>query len=164
MIDRLAIIKGAVALFFAAVGELLGWKGIMLLVLALMMCVDYISGTLAAKRTGTWSSQKARDGIFHKGGTLLVLLVAIVLDVLFSAAVPHLPFVSGTISNPGIFLPLVAAWYIITEIGSVMENAVLMGAPVPAWFAKAVRATGKIVDKAGEAAAPGTEGDDDEHT
>ncbi len=32
---------------------------------------------------------------------------------------------------PGIIMPLVLAWYIITELGSILENAVKMGGKGP---------------------------------
>ena len=33
------------------------------------------------------------------------------------------------ITWPGMILPLVLAWYIITELGSILENAIKLGAP-----------------------------------
>ena len=148
-------IKLAAAAFLGGAGEALGWKGVMLLMLAAAMCLDYISGTLAAKKNGEWSSKVAREGLFHKGGIILVTSGALIADVLFLVAIPHIP-VFGGIDNPGVFLPLVLAWYIITELGSIMENAGKMGAPLPAWFKKAIAAAGNGMDKAGDAI---TEGD-----
>lgn len=153
MDEKLTAIKIAIAAIITALTDFLGWKGVLVIILALMMLLDYISGTLAAKKSGEWSSTVAREGLFHKGGTILIVLVALIMDLIFSVAFPHIPFIGGEVKNPGIFLPLVSVWYIITEIGSIMENAVKMGAAVPAWFKKAVEKTGKLVDKTGEAAA-----------
>lgn len=150
MDEKLTAIKIAVTAVMAALTDILGWKGVLILILALMMALDYISGTLAAKKSGTWSSTVAREGLFHKGGTIFVVLVALIMDVIFAVAFPHIPLIGSQVKNPGVFLPLVAVWYIITEVGSIMENAVKMGAPVPRWFQKAVEKTGELVDKAGE--------------
>lgn len=152
-------IKLALTAFFGAAGELLGWKGIMLILLALFMAMDYVSGSLAAKKNGTWSSRIAREGLFHKAGTIQAVIVALLADMLFVYAIPVIPLFGG-FRNPGAFLPLVLAWYILTEAGSVLENAAKMGAKVPKWFQKAIRAAGSAVDKAGEAQTP-TAGEED---
>ena len=51
---------------------------------------------------------------------------------------------------PGIIMPLVLAWYIITELGSILENAVKMGAAVPEWLVKLLKAGLKAVEEAGD--------------
>ena len=143
-------LKAAVAAFFGVLGDFLGWKGVMLVILVVLMALDYLSGTLAARKNGEWSSKIAREGLFHKGGIILVVSGALLADLMFAFAIPVIPIGAG-FANPGLFLPLVLAWYIITELGSVLENAVKMGAPVPGWFKKAIAKAGKAVDKAGEA-------------
>ena len=150
MDEKLTAVKIGISAVIAAMTDFLGWKGVLIIILALMMALDYITGTLAAKKKGEWSSKVARQGLFHKGGIIAVVLVSFLFDVVLSIAFPHIPIIGGSFDNPGIFLPLVSVWYIITETGSVMENAVSMGAPVPAWFKKAVAKAGKLVDKTGE--------------
>ena len=152
MDEKMFAVKTAIAAFFGVLGEFLGWKGVMLVVLVILMALDYVSGSLAAKKNGEWSSKVAREGLFHKGGVILVVTGALLADLLFAAAIPVIP-VFGGFQNPGLFLPLVLAWYIITEIGSVLENAVKMGARVPKWFVRAIEKAEKSVDKAGEKAA-----------
>ena len=149
MNNELLAWKAAVAAFFGILGDFLGWKGVMLVILVVLMAMDYLSGTLAARRTGTWSSKIAREGLFHKGGVILVVSGALLADLMFALAIPVIPLFGG-LQNPGLFLPLVLAWYILTELGSVLENAVKMGAAVPGWFRKAIAKAGKAVDKAGE--------------
>lgn len=56
-----------------------------------------------------------------------------------------LPFEYGVL-----FGPLVVAWYVITELGSILENAGKLGAPLPAWFKKAIGALQGSVDHVGE--------------
>lgn len=157
---KLTALKIGVAAVIATLSDFLGWKGVLIIILALMMALDYITGTLAAKKKGEWSSKVARQGLFHKGGIIAVVLVSFLFDVVLSIAFPHIPIIGGSFDNPGIFLPLVSVWYIITETGSVMENAVSMGAPVPGWFKKAIEKAGKLVDKTGEKEAEEENGDD----
>ena len=42
------------------------------------------------------------------------------------------------------------AWYIVTELGSILENALKMGAKVPGWIVKIFDATLKMLDSIGE--------------
>ena len=42
-------------------------------------------------------------------------------------------------------------WYCVTELGSIAENAALMGAPVPAWLLKLLEAGKKAAEEAGKA-------------
>ena len=46
---------------------------------------------------------------------------------------------------------LVLVWYILTELGSVVENAGALGAPVPAWLARMLVALESGVDRTGSA-------------
>lgn len=151
MDEKLLALKVAVAAFFAGMGDLLGWKGVMVMVWIFAMALDYISGSCAAAKNGEWDSAVARQGLWHKGGTILVVVVAVIADALFMFFLPRLPLVDA--ANPGFLLPLVLAWYIITEAGSVLENAVKLGAAVPAWLTKALKIGLKAVDKAGDEAA-----------
>lgn len=130
-----------------AVGSFLGWQGIMLLVWVALMLVDYLSGTLAAKTAGNWSSRIAREGIMHKGGMVLVVLVSGLADLVICAVCEQIPL---GIDWPVLVLPLVLMWYILTEIGSILENAGKLGAPVPKWFAAALDAGLRVVDSQGE--------------
>lgn len=45
---------------------------------------------------------------------------------------------------------MVLAWYIITELGSILENAVKMGGNVPSWLVKLLKASANIVEAAGD--------------
>ena len=140
--------KAALAVFFTALGELLGWKGIMMVAWFVAMATDYISGTMAACKEGKWSSAVARQGLWHKGGMILVVAVAGIADIIMLSICENIPAVS--IQWPGVILPLVLAWYIITELGSILENAVKMGAAVPGWLVKLLEAGAKAVEAMGE--------------
>lgn len=141
--------KAALAAFFTAVGTLLGWKGIMLFVWVGVMALDYLSGSLAACREGQWSSATARQGLWHKGGMILVVTVAGICDAVMVLMASVLPL---GLDWPGLILPLVLAWYIMTELGSILENAVKMGARVPDWLVRLMKAGVSLTEQAGETA------------
>ena len=110
--------------------------------------MDYISGTMAACKEGKWSSAVARQGLWHKGGMILVVAVSGMADLVMLIICQHIPV---TIPWPGLILPLVLAWYTVTEMGSILENAVKMGAAVPGWLIKLLEAGAKAVEAMGEA-------------
>ena len=147
MNETLLTTKAAITAFLAAVSTFLGWRMIMLILWVTLMCLDYLSGSLAARSRGEWKSETARNGIFHKAGMVLVVLVSMAADlvmVLFSANIPG----EMLMSWPVVIFPTVTMWYILTEIGSIIENAVSMGARVPQWLPKLLNATVAAIDTA----------------
>ena len=150
MEDNLMTFKAGIAAFFTALGAFLGWQGIMALVWVCAMALDYITGTAAACHAGEWSSATAREGLWHKGGMIVVVIVAAIADGIMAVICANIPV---GFEWPVIVLPLVLAWYIITELGSILENAVKMGAPVPEWLVKLLKSSLQLVDGAGETAA-----------
>lgn len=154
MNEKMLAIKSAIAAFGTAVGTLLGWKGIVAGVWVFAMILDYISGSAAACKEGQWSSTAARQGIWHKCGMILVVVVTAIADGVIFVIDDHLPI---GFSWPGLLMPLVLIWYILTEAGSVLENAVKLGATVPDWLVKALKISLKVVDDAGDTATGGTD-------
>ena len=147
MENRMMEIKVAITAFFTAIGTVLGWQGIMAVVWVAAMLIDYISGTCAAMKAGEWCSKTAREGLWHKGGMIVVVVVAAFADLILGIICEHLPLGFDWTS---IVLPLVLAWYIVTEMGSIIENAVKMGAAVPQWLVKLLKAGIKKIDAVGE--------------
>ena len=147
MEDNLMSFKAAIAAFFTALGAFLGWQGIMALVWVIVMALDYLTGTMAACHDGEWSSTTAREGLWHKGGMIFVVIVSAIADCIMSIICANLPL---TMVWPCLILPLVLAWYIITELGSILENAVKMGAPAPEWLVKLLKASMNAVESAGD--------------
>ena len=150
MNEKMVAVKSGMAAAVTAVAAFMGWKGIMLLIWIVAMALDYLSGTLAACREGQWSSAVARQGLWHKGGMILVVTVATLSDVVMLMMVQFLPI---GMQWPGLVLPLVLAWYIMTELGSILENAVKMGAKVPAFLIGLLKSGIDLTDRAGEATA-----------
>lgn len=100
-----------------------GWDAA-LMSLLLFMAVDYLSGLIVAgvfqasdkSASGSLSSVACWQGLLKKGMTLVIVLVAARLDIVLGTA-----FVRDA----------VVIAYIVNETISIIENAGLMGLPVP---------------------------------
>lgn len=143
-------IKAAVAGLLGLLTGLWGWLGWLVVGWIGCMALDYITGSMAAAKEGEWSSARAREGIWHKCGMIVVVLVAAGADMLLSLVLAHLPLLELPIQYAGLVCPVVLVWYIVTELGSIVENAVAMGAPVPQWLVKLLAMSKGMVDQAGE--------------
>lgn len=150
MENKLTTIKTTMAAFCTALGAFLGWQGIMAVAWVLAMLLDYLTGSLAACKRGEWCSAAAREGLWHKAGMIVAVCVAAISDGVLAVICANIPI---GFQWPVLVLPLVLAWYIITELGSILENAVKMGAPVPEWLIRILKASLELVDGAGEDAA-----------
>ena len=95
------------------------------------MAVDYVTGLIVAgvfhaspkSQTGALESRAGWKGLIRKGETLLIVLVACRLDVVMATSFVRDAVVIGFICN---------------ETISIVENAGLMGLPIPAALTKAV--------------------------
>ena len=147
--DKATEIKAFFAAILAFCTALWGWLGWAVIILIFCMCLDWVTGSWAARRKGEWSSAIARDGLWHKLGEIVALLVAALCDIaiqviLHSAAAPIL----AGIEYRNYMTLLVAVWYIFTELGSIIENAGELGAPIPAWLRKGIAVLKKKADAA----------------
>ena len=156
--DNVNNFKAAVTACVAVLTALWGWFGWLVVLFVVAMAADYLTGTAAAMQQGKWSSKAARDGIWHKCGSIIVVMVAGAADLLIGTMLGHLPGVVLPFEYTVLLCPLVTVWYTLTELGSIVENAVALGAPVPAWLTKMLDAAKDVVDKAGDIA-----GGDNEH-
>lgn len=149
MKEKMIGTKTAMAACLSGISAVLGWKGILMCAWVAVMALDYLSGTLAACREGQWNSAAARQGLWHKGGMILVVTVAAIADAVMAVLGEYVPI---GIQWPGLVLPLVLAWYMITELGSILENAVKMGAAVPEWLVRLMKVSLKLTESAGDSA------------
>lgn len=149
-------IKAAVAGVCGAFTAAFGWLGWLVLAWVVCMAIDWISGSAAAAAKGEWSSATARAGIWHKGGMLLVVLVAFVTDSVLGIVVENLPGLG--VQYTVLVLPVVLVWYIFTELGSVAENAADMGAPVPPGLLSLLAAGKRAAEQAADGAGTDTGG------
>lgn len=136
--DKATEIKGAIALVVATLTAIWGWLGWAVLIWVVCVALDYASGTAAAKKAGEWSSAIARDGLWHKMGEVFAVLVAALCDIALSVILQGSGVPIGIDLGP-IITPVVLLWYIITELGSIVENAGRLGAPVPVWLQKSLK-------------------------
>lgn len=120
----IGIVGGMIAALFG------GWDAA-LLTLVIFMAVDYITGLLVAgvfhnsekTETGALESRAGWKGLCRKGVTLLVVLVACRLDLIMGSNFIRDAVVIGFIAN---------------ETISIIENAGLMGVPIPAVIVRAI--------------------------
>ena len=138
--ERASDIKVAVTAFIAFLTALWGWLGWTIFFLLLAMVADYITGSLAARAKGEWSSAAARAGLRHKLGTVIAVGVAAFADLgvrvaLNSDVIP--PQLRG-FDWPQGFTMVVTFWYFLTELGSILENAGKLGAKIHPWIRKGI--------------------------
>ena len=102
-----------------------------MITLVSMMVIDYLTGVLVAgvfhnspkTENGALESKAGWKGLCRKGMTLLIVLVAARLDIIL-----------GT----GFIRDAVIIGYIANETISIIENAGLMGVPIPEAIKKAI--------------------------
>lgn len=148
--EHINTLKATISALCAALTALWGWFGWLILAWIICMAIDYGTGSCAALRGGTWSSAAARDGIWHKLGAVVAVIVAAILDLLIGSILAHFPGLSLPFTYEVFLCPLVVTWYILTECGSIIENAGALGADIPEWLSKAIAALRNTVDEAGE--------------
>ena len=145
--DKAMQIKGAIAAVLAFLTALWGWVGWAIIIWVACVVMDYISGSAAARRSGEWSSDIARDGLWHKLGEIFAVLVAALCDIALGVILKSAP-VSLPIEFTTLVTPIVLLWYIITELGSILENAGKLGAPLPKWLKKKLKQYKDTIDAA----------------
>lgn len=126
--DYFLIVVGAIGSFIASLFG--GWDAA-LTTLCIFMAIDYLTGLVVAAvfkkskktSTGALSSAVGWKGLVKKGVMLLIVLVAYRLDLLVG---------SSYIKD------LVVISFVVNETLSIIENAGLMGIPIPTVISKAI--------------------------
>lgn len=130
------VILGLLGGLGSALAGLFGGWDASLQTLVIFMAIDYLSGMVvagvfhASKKTdsGTLKSSVGWRGLFRKGVMLCVVLIACRLDATIG---------SNFIRNA------VIIFYIGNETLSIVENAGLMGVPMPDIISKSIEALNK---------------------
>ena len=107
-----------------------GWDAA-LVTLLIFMGIDYVTGLIVAgvfhtsekTENGTLESRAGWKGLCRKGVTLLVVLVACRLDLMMGS---------------NFIRDAVVIAFVVNETISIIENAGLMGIPIPAVIVKAI--------------------------
>ena len=118
------VVGGFVAMAFG------GWSEA-LITLIVFMAVDYVTGLAVAgifkkskkSENGALESRAGFKGLCRKGVALLIVLVAVRLDIIM-----HTTYIKDAV--------IIA--FVANESISIIENAGLMGVPVPGGIAKAL--------------------------
>lgn len=139
--------KGYVTTAFGVVGGFIaslfgGWDAA-LTTLVIFMGIDYVTGLIVAgvfhnsgkTESGALESRAGWKGLCRKGMTLLIVLIACRLDL---------------IMNTNFVRDAVVIGYIANETISIVENAGLMGLPIPSAITKAIEVLTKKNEKEGE--------------
>ena len=119
-----------------------GWDAA-LTTLVIFMAIDYVTGLVVAgvfhnsskTESGALESRAGWKGLCRKGMTLLIVLIACRLDL---------------VMNTTFVRDVVIIGYIANETISIIENAGLMGLPIPAVITKAIEILTKKTEKEGE--------------
>ena len=127
--------KGSILTFIGALGGILasffgGWDS-SLTTLIVFMAIDYVTGLIVAgvfhkspkTKSGALESKAGWKGICRKGVTILIVLIACRLDLIMGTSLVR---------------DAVIIAYIVNELISIIENAGLMGIPVPAVINRAI--------------------------
>jgi toxin secretion/phage lysis holin len=150
MMDNVTYVKAGISTVLAALTALWGWFGWLVLLWVGSMILDYFTGSGAAAKNGEWKSSKAKEGIWHKAGCIVAVLVAAGADLLIAMIIKNFPAITLPFEYTVLLCPLVVVWYTITELGSIVENAAAMGAPVPEFLTKALQKGKEAADQAGD--------------
>lgn len=125
------VICMVVGVIGAAISELFGGWDAALTTLVMFMAIDYVSGLIVAgifhksskSETGGLNSQIGWQGICRKGITLAIVLIASRLDILIGTSYIKDAVIIAFCSN---------------ELISIVENAGLVGIPMPDVILKAI--------------------------
>ena len=86
--DTLNDFKAAIVAAAGILTGLWGWMGWLVCGWVACMLLDWISGSIAAAKDGDWSSAKARAGILHKTGMVIVVVGTAIADLVLSRMRP----------------------------------------------------------------------------
>ena len=117
-------VGSAVALFFG------GWDA-SIVTLIIFMAIDYFTGLILAgvfrkskkSQNGKLESKAGWKGLCRKGVTLLIVLISCRLDIMLGSSYIR---------------DAVCIAFIVNELISIIENAGLMGVPIPSVITKAI--------------------------
>lgn len=148
--ERFNSVKAVVTLSLAGICAKFGWFEIQMLIYVISMGLDFITGSLLAIKDGDWNSKVAKKGIFHKVASVIAVAAALLADWMIANIMKNIPGLALPFTYTVMLCPLVMIWYTLAELGSVIENVGLMGAPIPKFFKKAIAVLKDVTEDAGE--------------
>lgn len=117
--------------FLAVVFSPYRWAGQLLELYFIAIALDFITGTLYALKEHKWKSSVAREGIWKKVGSIMTIAASALTDHMLQLLIDHVPSSILPFNVAPFFCPLVLIWYIVTELGSILENVGKTNTPMP---------------------------------
>lgn len=148
--EKLINAKTALNVLLAGLSAVLGWFGWMVVAFVACLFLDYITGSLAAGKMGQWGSRKAWEGLWHKLGSIVAVGTAAIADCVLGLIINNIPALTLPFHYTVMLCPLVLVWYIFTELGSIAENAQILGAPIPPFLKKVLAVYKSGTEELGE--------------
>lgn len=142
--------KAAIVAVCGAITAVFGWMGWLVILFAGCMAMDWVTGSIAGTKRDGWSSGTARSGLAHKGGMIVIVMASAACDGLLYLVLNDIPALQLPFEYDALICPLVLCWYIITELGSICENAAALGAPLPKFLRKILAVLKGAAETAGD--------------
>ncbi len=127
--------KSVIGTIAYVAGYIKGSFNELLVILAIFMVCDYISGTVLALTRGEFSAKKGLLGATKKLFYIFLVLMGFLLDLLVTVTGEKLGFSIQTMGALGM---AINCYLIGTEGLSILESLVSMGLPVPDFLKKAL--------------------------
>ena len=106
--------------------------------------LDYITGVLAAARRGRLNSRSGVKGLYKKLSLFCALALGFFLDTAIPVLAEHGLSAEFAVDLP--FALIIAAWVILNESLSVLENLTACGVPLPGAVTKVLKIAGEKLD------------------
>lgn len=145
-------------LFAGAIGALAAYFNVLLIplvVLAVVMVIDYVTGMAGAAYSGKLSSRVGVLGILKKAGYLALVAVGMVADYLIGSALLKIGI---DLQINYCFGMIIAVWLIINELISILENLGELDVPLPGFLVNIIKSLKNKVEERAESKPDGSEG------
>lgn len=140
-------LKTAITVTLAAATAYFRELAVPVIILAVVMAIDYLSGIVRAWIKSELSSRVGVLGIVKKVAYLLAVAVAIVADWVVQTAAVEIGVDFGGFYFFGL---LVTIWLVLNECISILENISEIGVPLPAFLLKIIEKLKKTVESTGD--------------
>lgn len=137
--EHIKEVKLAITSIFATIFYLIGWQGFLFILLVVALLIDYLTGSLAARKNEVWTSAKASEGRRRKAMTFVALIVALILDSVIWIVGSVNPIFELPFDWPFLFTLVSVIWFILSEIGSTLENLILLDIKLPGFMTKGIQ-------------------------
>ena len=137
-------------LIAGALGALAAYFNVLLIpliVLAVVMVIDYVTGMAGAAYSGKLSSRVGVLGILKKAGYLALVAVGMVADYLIGSALLKIGI---DLQINYCFGMIITVWLIINELISILENLGELDVPLPGFMVNIIKSLKNKVEERAE--------------